>query len=59
MFHGRIINDFYMVTMDPSTADNHWSTLGTGTNDLENDTGVHTNLYYGQIEKAFGLFGFY
>ena len=24
---------------------------------MENDTGAHTNLYSGQVEVAFGLFG--
>ena len=38
MFHGRIIDDFSMTTIDSTTADNHESTLGTGTNDLEDDT---------------------
>ena len=46
-----------MMTIDSTTADNHESTLGTGTNDLETDTGAHTNLYFGHIEGAFGLFG--
>ena len=44
MFHGRIIDDFSITTVDSTTADNHESTLGTGTNDLEDDTGAHTNL---------------
>ena len=34
-----------MKTIDSTTVDNHESTLGTGTNDLENDTGAHTSLY--------------
>ena len=45
-----------MITTDSTTADNHESTLGTGTNDLENDTGAHTNMYSGRVEAAFGLF---
>ena len=44
VFHGRIIDDFSMITVDSTTADNHESTLSTGTNDLWNDTRVHTNL---------------
>ena len=46
-----------MITGDSTTGDNHESTLGTGTNDLGNDTRAHTNLYSGQVEGAFGLFG--
>ena len=57
MFHGRIIDDFSMITIDPTTADNHEGTLGTGTYDLKNDTGTHTILYSGQVEEAFGLLG--
>ena len=41
MFHGRIIHDFSMITVDNTTADNHESKYGTSTNDLENDTGHH------------------
>ena len=48
---------FSMITVDSTTADNHESTLGAATNDLGNDTGAHTNLYSGQVEGAFGLFG--
>ena len=40
MFHGRIINDFSMITVDSTTADNHESTLGIGTSDFWNDTGL-------------------
>ena len=40
MFHGRIIDKFYMFILDSPTADNHVSTAGTGTKDLENDTMV-------------------
>ena len=54
MLHGRIIDDFYMVAKDFTTAENHDSILGTSTNDLENDTRAHTNLYCGQVEGAFG-----
>ena len=43
--------------MDSTTADNHKSTLGTGSNDLENDTGAYTNPYCGQVEDAFWMFG--
>ena len=57
MFYGRIIDDFSILTIESTTADHYDSTLGTGTNDLENDSGVHTSLYSGQIERAFGLFG--
>ena len=56
MFHGRIIDNFSMVIIDSTMADNHENTLGTGTNDLENDTGAHTHLYSDQVEGAFGLF---
>ena len=56
VFHSRIIHDFSMITLDSTTADNHESTLSTGTNDLGNDTRAHTNLYSGQVEGAFGLF---
>ena len=52
MFHGRIIDDFSMMTIDSTTAENHDRTLGIGTNDLENDTAAHTNLYSGQVEGA-------
>ena len=44
MFRGRIIDDFSMITIGSTTADNHECTLCTGTNDLEGDTGTHTNL---------------
>ena len=47
---------FLMIIVDSVTDDNHESTLGTGTI-LGNDTGAHTNLYSGQVEGAFGLFG--
>ena len=57
MVHGRIIDDFSMVTIDSVTTDNHESTLGTGSNYLENDTWAHINLYSGQVEGAFELFG--
>ena len=57
MFHGRIIDEFSMITVDFTTADNHESTLGTGTNDLGNDTRAHTILYSGQVEGVFRLFG--
>ena len=33
-FHGRIIDQFSMITVNSATANNHESTLGTGTNDL-------------------------
>ena len=56
MFHGRIINDLSMITVDSTTADNNGSTLGTGINDFGDDTGAHTHLYSGQVEGAFGLF---
>ena len=57
MYHGRIIEDSSMVTIDFTMADNHDSTLGTSTSDLENDTGANRNLYTGQAEEVFGLFG--
>ena len=56
-FHGRIIDQFTMITVDSTPTDNHESTLGTGTNDLGNDTRAHTTLYSGQVEGACGLFG--
>ena len=43
-FHGSIIDKFSMITVDSATADNHKSTLGNSTNDLVNDTRVHTTL---------------
>ena len=46
-----------MITVDSAPADNQESILGTGTNDLGNDTRAHTNLYSGQAEGACGLFG--
>ena len=57
VFHGWIINEFSMTTVDSTIADIHKSTLGSGTNDLGNNTRAHTNLYSGQVEEAFGLFG--
>ena len=48
-FHGRIIDQFTMITVDSAPADNHESTLGTGTNDLGNDTRAYTTLYSGQV----------
>ena len=51
-FDGRIIDQFTMITVDSAPADNHESTLGTGTNDLGNDTRAHTTLYSGQVEGA-------
>ena len=56
MFHVRIINEFSMLTIDSTTADNHQGTLSTGTNDLKDDTGSYTNHYPGQVEDMFGLF---
>ena len=55
--HGRIIDQFTMITVDSTPADNHESTLGTGTNDFGNDTRAYTTLYSGQVEAACGLFG--
>ena len=55
--HGRIIDQCTMITVDSTPADNHESTLGTGTNDYRNDTRAHTTLYSGQVEGACGLFG--
>ena len=55
--HGRIMNQFTMITVDSTPADNHESTLGTGTNGFGNDTRAHTTLYPGQVEGACGLFG--
>ena len=57
MFHDRIIDNFSVMTIVSATADNHGSTLVTHTKDLDNDTGAHTNLYSGQVEGAFELFG--
>ena len=56
MFYGKIVDDFSMKTIDSITADNHESTLGSGTNDWENDAEAYTNLYSGQVEGAFGMF---
>ena len=44
-YHGRTIDQFTMITVDSAPAVNHESTLGTGTNDLGNDTRAHTTLY--------------
>ena len=52
IIHGRIIDEFSMITVDSTVADNHESTLGTDTNDLGNDTRDHTILYSGQVEEA-------
>ena len=41
-FHGRTIDQFTMITVDSAPTDNHESTLGTGTDDLGNDTRAHT-----------------
>ena len=51
-FHGRIIDQYSMITVDSAPADNHESTLVT--NDLGNDTRAHTTLYSGQVEGACG-----
>ena len=56
-FHGRIIDQFTIITVDSAPTDNHESTLGTGTDDLGNDTRAHTTLYSDQVEGACGLFG--
>ena len=56
-FHGGIIDQFTMITVDFAPSDNHECTLHTGTNDLGNDTRAHTTLYSGQVEGACGLFG--
>ena len=56
-YHGRIMDQFTMITVDSAPADNHESTLGTGTNDLGNDTSAHATSYSGQVEGACGLFG--
>ena len=55
-FHGRIIDQFSMITVDSAPADNHESTLGTGANDLGIDTRANTTLYSGHGEGACGLF---
>ena len=47
----------FIITIVSTTTDNHESTLGTGTNDLENDTGAHRYLYSCQVERASGLSG--
>ena len=39
-FHGTIADQFSMITVDFVPADNHESTLGTGTKDLGNDTSL-------------------
>ena len=46
-----------MITVVSAPADNHENTLGTGTNDLGNDTRAHTTLYSGWVERACGLLG--
>ena len=51
MFHFRIAHNFSILTIDSTTADNQVSTLGTGTNDLENDAGAYTNLCSGQVRE--------
>ena len=56
MFHGRKRDDFTMFILYSPTADNHEGTFGTDNNDFGYDTGVYTNLYYGQIQEAFWLF---
>ena len=57
-YHGGIVMDkFPMITVDFAPAENHKCTLGTGTNDLGNDTRAHTTSYSGQVEGACGLFG--
>ena len=48
---------FSVETIDSITTDNHESTLGTSTNDLENGIWAPRNLYFGQVEGAFGLCG--
>ena len=53
VFHGRIIDEFSMITVDSATADNHETTLGSGTNDLGNDTRANTTLYSGQGRGSF------
>ena len=57
VFHARIIDKFSMITVDSITADNHEGTLGTGTNDLGNDTRAHTTLNIWPSKGSFGLFG--
>ena len=49
MFHGSIIDDLTIVTINFTTADNNECTLDVGTDDLKKDTGVHTNLYSCQV----------
>ena len=57
-FYGRIKDDFSVFTIDSTTADNYESTLGTGTNDLENDTGAYKNLYFWPHSRiSFVFFG--
>ena len=56
-FHGSIINQFSMITVNSAPADNHESTLGIVTNDLGNDTRALITLYCGQVEGACGFFG--
>ena len=57
MFNVRIIDYFSVLIIDLTTADNTESTRGTGTNDVENDNGVNTDLYSGQVASICGLFG--
>ena len=49
-YQGRIIDQFSMITVDSAPADNHESTLGTGTNDVGNDTRTHATLHSGKVE---------
>ena len=46
-YHGRIIDQLTIISVDSTPVDNHEGTLGTGTNDLENDTRAHATLYSG------------
>ena len=57
MLHDMIIDNFSMLKIDFTIADNHESTLGTSTNDYEKDTGTYTNIYSGKVNESFGLIG--
>ena len=46
-----------MLLIDHTTHDNHGSTLGTHTDDFENNAWTYTKPYSGQVKEAFGLLG--
>ena len=44
VFHGMLIDDFSVLTINSTAADNNESTLSAGNNDFENDTDVYTTF---------------